>query len=310
MICKLLTLRGCTARLAANRAATVRERFAGGSKSSRRAKKPRSSNTGGSACLSGFLLLLSLSSPSFAQTGVFQTTNPNYPNRNPFYFEGKVDYEKLSIASPGNAWEYAQRGIHRQDDLEDIPGAMADYRESLSLNSLSDGSCQIVTSVPAPDFGKLDPPPCMFTVRLRLGYLLMRDSPEEALTLFQEVLRIDPQRLEVNSLMGDANATSAGRARTGSERRRLYSQSIAAYQAELALSPVTQQTIALTGDEANNAHAHWALAGIYEKLEDPASAIAEYELYLKATKWHSDVYPWRIPIAQKKIAQLQATLPE
>ena len=256
------------------------------------------------------LLVVVLSSLCFAQTGVFQTANPHYPNRNPFYFEGKIDYEKLGIASPGNAWEYAQRGMHRQDDLEDMPGAMADYRESLALNSLSKGSCQIVTSVPAQDFGKLDPPPCMFTVRLRLGYLLMRDSPEEAIALFREVLRIDPQRLEVNSFMGEAYSNAAGRARTGSERRRLFSQAIAAYQAELALSPVTPQAIALTGDEANNAHTHWALAGIYEKLEDPASAIAEYELYLKATKWHSDVYPWRIPLAQKKIGQLRATLPE
>ena len=126
--------------------------------------------------------------------------------------------------SPGNAWEYAQRGIHRQDDFEDIAGAIADYRESLALNSLSDGSCQIVTSVPAQDFGKLDPPPCMFTVRLRLGYLLMRDSPEDAISLFQEVLQIDPQRLEVNSLLGEAYAISASRGKNGSERRRLYKE--------------------------------------------------------------------------------------
>jgi len=253
------------------------------------------------------LMVLTLSSIGFAQTGVFQAANPHYPNRNPFYFEGKIDYEKLQITSPANAWEFMQRGIHRQDDLEDFAGAMQDYRESLALNSLSKGSCQIVTSVPAQDFGKLNPPPCMFTVRLRLGYLLMRETPEEAIALFGEVLQIDPQRLEVNALMGDAYAISADRAKTGLERRELYDQAIAAYQAELALSPVTEQTIALTGDEANNAHTHWALAGIYEKLEDSASAAAEYELYLKATKWHSDVYPWRIPIARKKIDQLRAS---
>jgi len=77
--------------------------------------------------------------------------------------------------------------------------------------------------------------------------------------------------------------------------------------AELDLSPVTAQTTALTGDEANNAHSHWALAGIYEKLGDTQSAVSEYELYLKATKWHSDVYPCRIPLAQKKIEQLRAS---
>jgi tetratricopeptide (TPR) repeat protein len=255
------------------------------------------------------LLLLALSSLGLAQTGVFQSSNAHYPNRNPFYFEGKIDYEKLAIVSPANAWEYMQRGIHRQDDLEDVAGAMADYRESLARNSLSEGSCQIVTAVPAQDFGKLDPPPCMFTVRLRLGYLLLRDAPDTAVSLFREVLQIDPQRLEVNALIGEAYSLSAERA-SGDERPNLYGQAIGAYRAELALSPVTEQTIALTGDEANNAHTHWALAGIYEKLEDAADAIAEYELYLKATKWHSDVYPWRIPLAQKKIDKLRASLPE
>jgi len=150
------------------------------------------------------LLVLTLAAAGFGQTGVFQTTNPNYPARNPFYFEGKIDYEKLGIVSPANAWEYMQRGIHRQDDLEDIEGAIADYRESIGLNSLSKGSCQLVTAAPAQDFGKLDPPPCLFTVRLRLGYLLMRSSPEESVALFREVLRIDPHRLEVNSMMGEA----------------------------------------------------------------------------------------------------------
>src|SRR5436190_19851337 len=98
------------------------------------------------------LLFLAIASFGFGQTGVFQTTNPNYPARNPFYFEGKIDYEKLGIASPANAWEYMQRGIHRQDDLEDMAGAMADYRESVRLNSLEKGSCQLVTSAPGPDF--------------------------------------------------------------------------------------------------------------------------------------------------------------
>ena len=31
--------------------------------------------------------------------------------------------------------------------------------------------------------------------------------------------------------------------------------------------------------------------------------------YLKATKWHSDVYPWRIILAQKKIQEFSNTLP-
>ena len=41
---------------------------------------------------------------------------------------------------------------------------------------------------------------------------------------------------------------------------------MAAYQAEIALSPVTALKPKLTGDEANNAHVHWALADLYNKL--------------------------------------------
>ena len=79
----------------------------------------------------------------------YQTTNPNYPARNPFYFEGRVDWDLLKIDQPSNAWEFAQRGIHKQDDLEDFAGAIDDYRKAISMNNLQNGTCQIVTSAPA-----------------------------------------------------------------------------------------------------------------------------------------------------------------
>lgn len=230
---------------------------------------------------------------------LFQQTNPNYPIRNPFYFEGKVTWEKLGISTPANSWEFVQRGIHRQDDLEDIDGAKADYAKALETNSLQNGTCQIVKSVPANDFGKLDPAPCMFTVRLRLGYLLRKDNPEEAIRLFQEVLQIDPLRLEVNQLIGETWMLQGE-----------YEKAVAAFQAELALSPVTAQSIALTGDEANNAHTHWALADAYEKLGRNDDAANELQDYLKATKWHSDIYPWRIALASKRIERLRSSSAE
>jgi tetratricopeptide (TPR) repeat protein len=224
----------------------------------------------------------------------YQTANPNYPARNPFYFEGRVDWDLLRIGQPSNAWEFAQRGIHKQDDLEDMQGAIEDYRQSIALNNLDKGTCQIVTSA-SPGFGQnTDPPPCMFTVRLRLANLLKTTSPDEAIGLFQEVLKIDPLRLGVNALMGETYALMGDP-----------ESAVAAYQAELALSPVTELSKKLTGDEANNAHVHWALAALYEKLGDSASAAGELDLYLKATKWHSDTYPWRIDLARKRIEKLQ-----
>ncbi len=58
---------------------------------------------------------------------------PQMPNP-VFFFEEKVNWPALRIEQPRTAWEYAQRGIHRQDNLEDIDGAKADYEQSEAMN--------------------------------------------------------------------------------------------------------------------------------------------------------------------------------
>ena len=98
----------------------------------------------------------------------------------------------------------------------------------------------------------------------------------------------------------------AGQATDASQVPALYQQAITEWKAELALSPVTPLQVQVTGDEANNAHVHWSMAEIYEKLGQPPDQMKELDLYLKATKWHSDTYPWRIKLAQKKMEKTQA----
>jgi hypothetical protein len=238
--------------------------------------------------------------------GDFQNGNANYPTRNPFYFEGRVDWDLLKIAQPSNAWEYAQRGIHYQDDLNDAASAIVDYQKSISLNSLQNGTCQVVTSAPA-GFGQaLNPPPCMFTVRLRLANLLEDSDSRTAIGLFQEVLKIDPLRLGVNAMIGETYARIARAATDDTLRSQAYGRAIQAYQAELDLSPVTTLSKSLTGDEANNAHVHWALAEIYRVLGSDSDQAQELDLYLKATRQHSDTYAWRIQLAQKRLQQLRS----
>src|SRR5580658_5858928 len=83
--------------------------------------------------------------PSYVPGVTFQTTNPNYPVRNPFYFEGRIDWNLLGIATPSNAWEYVQRGIHEQDDLLDTTDAISDYQQAISMNNLANGTCQLIT---------------------------------------------------------------------------------------------------------------------------------------------------------------------
>ena len=99
--------------------------------------------------------------------------------------------------------------------MDDIPDAISDYQTSLSMNSLQSQTCQIVTAatlvngtVPT----QLTPAPCMFTVRLRLGYLLRETNPSTAIGLFQEVLQIDPQRLGVNTLIAETYVIEAQQA--------------------------------------------------------------------------------------------------
>ena len=253
-----------------------------------------------------FLALMMLGIGLGQQRGFSQVPrqeNPNYPARNPFYFEGKIDYELLGIGEPSNAWEFMQRGIHLQDDQEDYHGAIEDYRRAIELNNKENGTCQIVTSVPE-NFNTLDPPPCIFTLRLRLGYLLIHDEPEESVRLFREVLEIDPLRLDVRFLIAEAYEFLAEETADKQEQTELYLKAIEELRGELALTPPVNDP-KLSPDEANNAHTHWLLAEIYEKLEKYDEAIEAFENYLKATRWHSDVLPWRLQLAEKKIEELR-----
>jgi|SRR5579871_5365383 len=243
--------------------------------------------------------------PAYVPGVTYQSANPNYPTRNPFYFEGRIDWNLLKIDQPSNTWEYMERGIHEQDDLEDYASAIKDYQQSIAMNNLTNNTCQIVTS-PIPSSGQLNPPPCIFTVRLRLAGLIKQTDPATALDLYNQVLNIDPLRLGVNAAIGEVYASMAEAASDPAKAASLYNQAVTAYQAELALSPVTPLQTQLTGDTANNAHVHWALAEIFDKLNRPSDEMSELNLYLQATKWHSDTYPWRITLAQKRIAKLQS----
>ncbi len=261
-------------------------------------------------------LIFAMALAAFAQNGTyvpgqFQSSNPNYPKPNPFYFEGKIDWNLLGITQPQNAWEFLERGIHYQDDLNDIPDATNDYQTALAMNSLSNQTCQIVTAatlvvingtltVPT----QLTPAPCMFTLRMRLGYLLRNANPSMAIQLFQEVLQIDPQRLGVNTLIAETDVIEAQQTSDPATQQQAYGNAVTAYQAELALSPVTTQSIALTGDAANNSKVHWELAQVYEATGQNNLAKNELQLYLQATQWHSDVYPWRIALAKSQIQTL------
>lgn len=252
----------------------------------------------------GLLFAQASTSTHYVPGVTYQSANPNYPQPNPFYFEGRIDWNLLNITTPGNAWEYAQRGIHKQDDLGDTAGAMQDYEQSIAMNSLANGTCQLVTGTITT--GVLNPPPCMFTVRLRLAGLLRQSAPENAIALYREVLTIDPLKLSVHAAIAEVYTEMAAEEKLPANATADYNQAVTEYQAELALSPVTPATTALTGDQANNAHVHWDLAEIYRTIGNTAQEASELDLYLKATQWHSDTYPWRITLAKARLAAMNS----
>ncbi len=144
----------------------------------------------------------------------------------------------------------------------------------------------------------------MFTLRLRLGYLMRETSPSTAIGLFQEVLQIDPQRLGVNTLIAETYVIEAQQATDPPTQQQANANAIAAYLAELVLSPVTPQSTSLTADTANNSKVHWELAQVYVATGQNSLAKSELQSYLQATQWHSDVYPWRIALANSQIQAL------
>jgi tetratricopeptide (TPR) repeat protein len=257
--------------------------------------------------LAGTLEMLAQTSTQPYVPGVtYQTTNPNYPQPNPFYFEGRIDWNLLNVTTPSNAWEFEQHGIYEQDDLQNPTAAIQDYQQAISMNNLGNGTCQIVTGALPTAGGPLNPPPCMFTVRLRLAGLLKESNPLQAISLYQQVQAIDPLRLGVRAAIAETYADMAATETVAANATADYNNAIAQYQAELALSPVTAFSTALTGDLANNAHVHWALAQIYRTIGSSQEA-SELNLYLQATQWHSDTYPWRIALAKARLSALGVT---
>ena len=56
-----------------------------------------------------------------------------------------MHWDLLKITQPSNTWEYMERGIHKQDDLQDYTGAIADYQQSIAMNNLGNKIVQLVT---------------------------------------------------------------------------------------------------------------------------------------------------------------------
>ncbi len=186
------------------------------------------------------------------------------------FFEAKVHWPSLKLDAPRTAWEFAQRGMYRQDDLEDVAAAEADYREAIAM----DGHLLIA--------------------RARLGTILLKRAgtetssaarvnlAAEAIDQFDEVLHEQPFRPGMHKKIAQAYVLQY-QAQGDPARADM---AVTAYRAELAQAPQNQSV-------------HYELAFLLNGLGRGTEARTHIDRYLELAALHGDPYPYKILAAEQ-----------
>lgn len=214
---------------------------------------------------------------------------PRMQSPNPvFFFEEKVNWPALNIEQPRTAWEYAQRGIYRQDSLDDLEGAKADYEQSALMTNR------------------------ILIVQARLGVIaLLENRPDEAIAHLERVAVEAPDHEGVHLKLAEAYEQKA---ETNEQNNDDLVRAEMEFRRELALAPNSQVThfalaelfFRLAMPEAMNP----TCAGVFGPAKDcRQEAINSIDAYLRQARWHSDTQPLRILKARMYCQQLNATVP-
>jgi tetratricopeptide (TPR) repeat protein len=197
---------------------------------------------------------------------------PQLQSRNPvFFFEAKVNWPALNIEQPRTAWEYAQRGIYRQDSLDDLEGAKADYQQSELMNDR------------------------ILIVQARLGVIaLLENRPDDAMRHLKHVAEEAPFHEGVHLKLAEAY-----------EQKNDLVRAEEAFRRELELAPNSQVTHFALAE----LFFPLAMAGTCASMFAPPKdcrqeAINAIDAYLRQARWHSDTQPLRILKAQSYCQQL------
>jgi len=206
-----------------------------------------------------------------------QGGQPAVQSPNPvFFFEAKVNWPALKIDQPRTAWEYAQRGMYRQDALGDVAGAKADYEESERLNRR------------------------ILIVQARLGVMALQEGrADDAIRHLDHVVEEAPFHEGVHLKLAEAYEQKGDPVKAEE-----------AYKKELALVPNSQVTHFALAE----LFYPLALAGTCAQTFDAdkdcrQEAITALDHYLRQARWHSDTQPIRILKARGLCRQLGADIP-
>lgn len=196
---------------------------------------------------------------------------PQMQSPNPvFFFEERVNWPALNIEQPRTAWEYAQRGIYRQDHLEDLEAAKADYQQSEQMNDR------------------------ILIVQARLGVIaLLENQPDEAIEHLEHVAEEAPFHEGVYLKLGEAYKQKNDLVRAEQEFRR-----------ELELAPNSQVTHYALMELFFPLARDGTCASVFGPAVDCRQrAINAIDAYLRQARWHSDTQPLRI-IKARRYCQL------
>lgn len=203
---------------------------------------------------------------------------PQNPNPSHF-FEEKVYWPQLGIATPRTAWEYTQRAMYLQDDVADLAAAMADYQQADAMEQAR--SCG--PGLPLPDEGA-----CLLILRARLANIFLESGQyANAIAQLEFVLEESPFAPGAYFELGEAYLGLGNR-----------TKAIEAFHTELGAG---------TGEEAH-AHqpchqlTHFELGELLIEGGDAGEELegrAHLTEYLRQTLWHCDTAPYKILKARK-----------
>jgi tetratricopeptide (TPR) repeat protein len=238
-----------------------------------------------------------------------EQTNPD-PT---FFFEERVNWPSLQLNIPGGeprtAWEYAQRGMYKQDELaygavsasdreHYLEEAIADYEKSEELSREAQG--------------REDAHPRILIVQARLAVIEFHQGEalehegkyEEALVPLEEakerlefILEESPFHQGVPFLLGEVFEVEHEiyRAMGNTEKaEETLAEALKYFKEELKLAPGSQRT-------------HYVLAELLAEEGETQEALAHLDTYLCQAKLHSDTEPFRILKARKKRGELGRT---
>lgn len=217
-----------------------------------------------------------------------------------FFFEERVNWPALQRQIPGGepstAWEFAQRGMYKQDELayaavnaadraRYLEEAIADYEESEKRNHrilIVQARLAVIEFKEAEEReheGKHEEALAQLQEAKERLELILEESPfhQGVPFLLGEVFEVEH---EVYNALGDTE--KAADALTEAEKY---------FNKELELAPANQR-------------AHYALAELLEEEGKTQDALDHLETYLCQAKLHSDTEPFRILKARKKRDEL------